>query len=124
MSDVPETAGLPRKPRAGKRRQRAHDSDDEDTAAGTIKQARTAPKGGMQLASASDKAAQVDETQFKSAGEIQQRSDGGVFRHLDVSTQEQAAAELSRASAASHEDDGLYRGMKGYKDWREVSAIC
>ena len=111
--------------RAGKRRARTA-ADDDDDAATVIKQAKPELKGAIQVTNAS--AAKQDDEMFRGKGELQSYGDGGAARVLEENTEHDrdGRALKEAAMADAGEDDGKYKGMKGYKDWRGVrlSIIC
>lgn len=107
--------------RAGKRRQRQQSPGDEGDAA-AIKQAKPELKGAIQVSTARQAGQGLLDDAFTGTGEIQQHGDLGATRALESETlRGQDERSLKEAGMKAGEDeDGKYRGMSGYKDWRGV----
>jgi hypothetical protein len=107
--------------RAGKRRQRQAVSDDED-APDPIKTAKTELKGAIKVTSGKAATAGVHDDAFRGTGEIQQDGDMGATRILEEETERGLDRRSQREASMRAElaEDGKYRGMAGYKDWRGV----
>ena len=110
-----------RKGRAGKRRNRAAGLDEDEQ---TTKIAKAKPdlKGAIQVSNAS--ASRHDNEFYVGKGELQAEGDGGATRNLEENTEHHRDRRALQEAAMADEstDDGKYRGMKNYKDWRGVRS--
>jgi hypothetical protein len=135
MSTLSADEGVPssgknvvfKKGRARKRRIRTTVSDeDEDTA--VIKQTKVDLKGAIKVSTAGASDRPDKNSEFIGKGEIQQVGDSGATRLLEEDTEHDRdkRAQKEAHMNAGGEDDGMYHGIKGYKDWRGVRCplIC
>lgn len=115
-----------KKGKAGNRRQRnkrAADSDDDDGDA-VIKHRAKQLKGAIVASSKQEGATKNVEDVYVAKGEVHARGDMGATRILEEETEKDRdrRAQQEAFMNDTNTNDGKYKGMKGYKDWKQVCS--
>lgn len=117
-----------KKGKAGKRRQRTKraddDSDDGDGDA-VIKQRAKQLKGAIVVSSKPEGSGKNVDDVYVGRGEIRDRSDMGATRILEEETELHRDRRAQREAFMNDAEnaDGTYKGMQGYKDWKQVRLV-
>lgn len=127
MADEPTAAPVVvfKKGKAGKRRHRAKRADDsDDDGDAVIKQRAKQLKGAIVVSSKPEGPTKNVEDVYLGKGEAHDRSDMGATRILEEETELQHDRRAQREAFMNDADtsDGKYKGMQGYKDWKQVHS--
>lgn len=114
-----------KKGKIGKRRQRAKRADDsDDDGDAVIKQRAKQLKGAIVVSSKPEGPSKNIEDVYLGKGEARDRSDMGATRILEEETELHRDRRAQREAFMNDADtsDGNYKGMQGYKDWKQVHS--
>jgi hypothetical protein len=107
----------------GNRRQRAtREADSDDGEDAVIKKQAKQLKGAIRISTKTEGVDKSLEAVYAGSGQIRDQGDMGATRMLEEETERDRDRRAQKEAFMNDRDqeEGKYKGMSGYKDWKQV----